>query len=42
MLKNPELNKVGDAALYGVASTVPDKRVVQDALAILLEEVLDI
>eukprot|EP00347_Sterkiella_histriomuscorum_P002328 403368575 len=39
---DPMLSSKGDAAMYGVAATVPDKSVIQDALNILLEEVLEL
>lgn len=42
LLQHPELNKKGDAAMYGVAASLPDKTVVGDALNIMMEEVFDL
>jgi hypothetical protein len=42
LLANPELNKKGDAAYYGLADAIPNKSIVGDFLVYYLEAVLDV
>ena len=41
LLKNPNENNRGDAALYGMTEKIPNKNVVGDFLVTYLETVLD-
>lgn len=41
LLKNPEENNRGDAALYGLSDKIPNKGIVGDFLVYYLESVLD-
>ena len=41
LLKNPEENNRGDAALYGMSEKIPDKGVIGEFLFLYLEAVLD-
>lgn len=42
VINDPKLNNSGDAAMYGIASSVPDKSIISDALTLIIEEVLEI
>ena len=41
LLKHPEENNRGDAALYGLTDMIPNKGIVGDFLVFYLESVLD-
>jgi len=41
LLKHPEENNRGDAALYGLSEMIPNKGVIGDFLVYYLESVLD-
>jgi sphinganine-1-phosphate aldolase len=40
--KNPELNDKGDAAMYGMAAKIPDKSLIDQALTLYMDVVLDV
>lgn len=41
LLKNPEENNRGDAALYGMSEKIPNKGIVSDFITLYMESVLD-
>ena len=40
--KNPKLNTSSDAAAYGIASTVPDRRVAETLMKTYIENLLEV
>ena len=41
LLENPELNNVGDAAMYGTAEKIPDKGLLKNFVYSALENIID-
>lgn len=42
LLENPELNNVGEAAMYGTAEKIPDKSLINNFIYAIEENILDV